>query len=75
MWNTNLEMIQSDFPEDWANGNKSALLNEMLEFSIMHGFRVKTPVLRRLGQEIEGLKEGLERLALMTKNDPKVVMG
>lgn len=77
IWNTNLEMILSDFTEDWKAEKKqrSMLLNEMIEFAIQHGFRVKTPILRRLTQEISGLKQGLERLALMTKNDPKVVMG
>jgi hypothetical protein len=70
-------MIESDFPEDWKaeKKNRSALLNEMIEFAIQHGFRIKTPVLRRMNQEIKGLKDGLERLALMTKNDPKLVMG
>lgn len=77
IWNTNLEMILSDFPEDWKAELKqrSMLLNEMIEFAIQHGFRVKTPILRRFDQEIEALKAGLHNLALMTKNDPKVVMG
>lgn len=63
IWDENLDGIREEFPEDWAT-NKSALINEMIDYCLQNGFRVSKPLLRVMKESIEQLQEDVKVLRI-----------